>query len=174
MLITPKSAITPEFHSFLNQLRIVRRLDRIIINECHVMLPGSADFQPAMQRLGELIQVRTQLVFLTATLPPTLEQALFKQISHAREAVCLFHAPTTRSNIQYLIWRPEVLVCCGPLDAWIDSEIVQAGIRWLIQTINQGKTVIYANVVSQVVALAEQISYKAYTSQAVDQTGILA
>lgn len=62
----------------------------------------------------------------------------------------------------------------GPPDAWIDSEIVQAGIRWLIQTINRGKTVIYTNMVSQVVALAEQISCEAYTSQAVDQTGILA
>ncbi|KAH3208663.1 hypothetical protein KXV77_009352, partial [Aspergillus fumigatus] len=56
------------------------------------------------------------LVFLTATLPPTLEQALFERIGHAREA---------------------------------------AGIRWLIQTINRAKTVIYANV-------------------AVDRTGILA
>lgn len=52
-----------------------------------------------MQQLSELIQARTQLVFLTATLPPMLEQALFKRISHAREAVRLFRAPTTRSNI---------------------------------------------------------------------------
>lgn len=107
-------------------------------------------------------------------MPPTLEQALFERIGHAREAVCLFRAPTTRSNIRYLVWRPEVLVRRGPPDAWIDSEIVQAGIRWLIQTINRGKTVIYANVVSQVVALAEQIGCEAYTSQAVDRTGILA
>ncbi|KAH2060218.1 hypothetical protein KXW21_003919, partial [Aspergillus fumigatus] len=113
VLVTPESAITPEYYSFLNRLRIVRRLDCIVIDECHVW---------------------TQLVFLTATLPPTLEQALFERIGHAREAV---------------------LVCCGPPDAWIDSEIVQAGIRWLIQTINWGKTVIYANV-------------------AVDRTGILA
>lgn len=174
VLVTPESAITPEFHSFLNRLRIVRRLDRIVIDECHVMLPGSADFRPAMRRLGELIQARTQLVFLTATLPPTLEQALFERIGHAREAVRLFRAPTTRSNIRYLVWRPEVPVRRGPPDAWIDSEIVQAGIRWLIQTINRGKTVIYANVVSQVVALAEQIGCEAYTSQAVDRTGILA
>lgn len=99
VLVTPESAITPEFHSFLNQLRIVRRLDRIVIDECYIMLPRSADFRPAMRRLGKLIQAQTQLVFLTATLPPTLEQALFKQIGHTREVVRLFRAPTTRSNI---------------------------------------------------------------------------
>lgn len=49
--------------------------------------------------LGELIQAQTQLVFLMAILLLMLEQALFKQISHAREVVCLFCAPTTRSNI---------------------------------------------------------------------------
>lgn len=55
VLVTPESAITPEYYSFLNRLRIVRRLDCIVIDECHVMLPGSADFRPAMWRLGELI-----------------------------------------------------------------------------------------------------------------------
>ncbi|GES66457.1 helicase [Aspergillus terreus] len=127
-----------------------------------------------MRRLGELIQARTQLVLLTATLPPTLEPALFERIGHAREAVRVFRAPTTRSNIRYLVWRPAVPVRRGPADAWMDSKIVQAGIRWLIQAINQGKTVIYANVVGQVVALAEQIGCEAYTSQAVDRSGILA
>ncbi|MBZ4040742.1 hypothetical protein, partial [Novilysobacter selenitireducens] len=91
VLVTPESAVTPDFHSFLNRLRMVRRLDRIVIDECHTILqgpgPGSssrstsgsraAEFRPALRRLGELIQARTQLVLLTATLPPTAEQTLF-------------------------------------------------------------------------------------------------
>ena len=132
VLVISESAITPEFHLFLNWLRMVRRLDRIVIDECYVMLPGSADFRPVMRRLGELIQARTQLVLLTAMLPPMLEPALFERIGYAWEAVCVFRAPTTRSNIRYLVWRPAVPVRRGPADAWMDSEIVQAGIRWLI------------------------------------------
>jgi superfamily II DNA helicase RecQ len=38
VLVTPESAVSPDFQMFLNQLRWMRRLDCIVINECHVVL----------------------------------------------------------------------------------------------------------------------------------------
>ncbi|KAH1483427.1 hypothetical protein KXX06_004839, partial [Aspergillus fumigatus] len=37
VLVTPESAVSPDFQTFLNRLRWTRRLDRIMIDECHVV-----------------------------------------------------------------------------------------------------------------------------------------
>ncbi|KAF4310443.1 Helicase [Botryosphaeria dothidea] len=38
VLVTLEAALSDEFMTFLNRLRAMRQLDRIIINECHVVL----------------------------------------------------------------------------------------------------------------------------------------
>ncbi|KAH2976041.1 hypothetical protein KXW58_007568 [Aspergillus fumigatus] len=48
VLVTPESAVSPDFQTFLNQLRWMRRLDHIMINECHVVLNSQGDFRPQM------------------------------------------------------------------------------------------------------------------------------
>lgn len=48
MLVTPESTVSPNFQTFLNQLRWMRRLDHIMINKCHVVLNSQGDFQPQM------------------------------------------------------------------------------------------------------------------------------
>jgi superfamily II DNA helicase RecQ len=48
VLVTPESAVSPDFQMFLNRLRWMRWLDRIVINECHVVLNSQRDFQPQM------------------------------------------------------------------------------------------------------------------------------
>ena len=44
VLVTPESAVTGDFFQFLNRQRLVQRLDRIVIDECHVMLNDWVDF----------------------------------------------------------------------------------------------------------------------------------
>ncbi|EAW22049.1 uncharacterized protein NFIA_024280 [Aspergillus fischeri NRRL 181] len=46
VLVTPESAVSPDFQTFLNWLRWMRRLDHIMINECHVVLNDQRDFRP--------------------------------------------------------------------------------------------------------------------------------
>jgi superfamily II DNA helicase RecQ len=46
VLVTPESAVSPDFQTFLNRLRWMRRLDRIVIDECHVVLNSQRDFRP--------------------------------------------------------------------------------------------------------------------------------
>ncbi|KAH2219344.1 hypothetical protein KXV37_002714 [Aspergillus fumigatus] len=48
VLVTPESAVSPDFQTFLNRLRWMRRLDRIVIDECHVVLNSQGDFRPQM------------------------------------------------------------------------------------------------------------------------------
>jgi hypothetical protein len=51
VLVTPKSTENPDFHIFLNRQRSMRRLDRIIINEYHVILNQQKDFRAVMAQL---------------------------------------------------------------------------------------------------------------------------
>ncbi|PKX96294.1 uncharacterized protein P174DRAFT_509563 [Aspergillus novofumigatus IBT 16806] len=59
MLVTPESAVSPDFQMFLNRLRWTRRLDQIVINECHVVLNSQHNFWPQMAQLGRLVQAHT-------------------------------------------------------------------------------------------------------------------
>jgi superfamily II DNA helicase RecQ len=55
VLVTPESALSEDFMTFLNRQRMMQRLDRIVIDECHIVLNQQADFRPEMQQLGRLI-----------------------------------------------------------------------------------------------------------------------
>ena len=66
VFVTPEAVFTDEFVSFLNRQRDNMRLDRIVIDECHVMLNTSDKFRPRLQQLGQMHQFGAQIVFLTA------------------------------------------------------------------------------------------------------------
>jgi superfamily II DNA helicase RecQ len=54
VLVTPESAITSEFRTFLNRQVTLRRLDRIMIDECHLVLNTSNTFRTQLTQLGRL------------------------------------------------------------------------------------------------------------------------
>lgn len=105
VLVTPESAVGEEFATFLNRLRATRQLDRIIIDECHIVLNQRYTFRKQMQQLGRLVGAGSQMVMLTATLPPSEEDKLFHRMHFDREQVNMFRARTTRTNIAYNVIR---------------------------------------------------------------------
>ncbi|KAF7174556.1 hypothetical protein CNMCM5623_007827 [Aspergillus felis] len=135
VLVTPESAVSPDFQTFLNRLRWTRRLDQIVINECHVAY--------------------TQMVWLTATLPPSMEDKLCRRIKHDQAAVTIYRARTSRPNVAYRVWRPDM-----------------TGDR--IQQATGGKVIIYANIIRQVTAIARVLGCEAYYSEQLDKAGVLA
>ncbi len=48
----------------------MERLNRIVMNECHVMLDSTGGWRTQMLALWNLIKTETQLVYLTATMRP--------------------------------------------------------------------------------------------------------
>jgi superfamily II DNA helicase RecQ len=48
VLVMPESTKNLDFYMFLNRQRLLRRLDRIVIDECHVILNQQKDFCPVM------------------------------------------------------------------------------------------------------------------------------
>ncbi|KAL4981251.1 hypothetical protein BDW68DRAFT_193068 [Aspergillus falconensis] len=94
MLVTPESIENPNFHTFLNRQRLLRRLDWIIIDECHVILNPQKDFRPAMARLGRLASAQTQMFICW--------------IQHQPHEVGIYRAQTSRPNVAYQVFWPRL------------------------------------------------------------------
>ena len=53
---------------------MMRQLDRIVVDECHIVLEANNIWRPQVLKvIKEIGLAETQVVYLTATLPPRLE-----------------------------------------------------------------------------------------------------
>ncbi|KAH7418917.1 P-loop containing nucleoside triphosphate hydrolase protein, partial [Cadophora sp. MPI-SDFR-AT-0126] len=68
VIVTPESAVSKTFGTFLDRLQGLHQLDRFVFDECHTVLDSTPEFRPKMRRLGELVERGVQMVYLTATL----------------------------------------------------------------------------------------------------------
>ena len=174
VLVTPESSEDPDFHTFLNRQRWMRRLDRIVVDECHIILNQQKDFRPAMARLGRLVSARTQMVFLTATLPPSMESTFFQRIQHPAHAVSIYRARTSRGNVAYRVWRP-ILPRQTPreLHQWLATPEVLGYMQQRIQQARGGRVIVYGQTKSQVQAISRELGCEAYHSEVVDRAGVM-
>jgi superfamily II DNA or RNA helicase len=168
VLVTPESAAGEEFATFLNRLRATRQLDRIVIDECHIVLNRRYDFRKDMQKLGKLAAAETQMVMLTATLPPSEEDELIRRVYVERDQVALFRAATARTNVAY-----QVVTVGKAAKKKEVEEIVLRMVRQKLRKHNTGKVVVYGNSVPKVKALAEQLGCDAYHHKAVGKASML-
>ncbi|EYE89895.1 P-loop containing nucleoside triphosphate hydrolase protein, partial [Aspergillus ruber CBS 135680] len=173
VLVTPESAITEDFMTFWNRQRLQHRLDRIVIDECHVMLNRQKDFRPAMAQLGRLTVAQTQMVYLTATLPPTEERHLFDRMRSTPEAVQLCRACTCRTNVAYQVFQPEVDHPCQASYQWVEAPEVITFIHSRVQRARPGKVIIYGPTIPVVLQMAELLECEAYHSKQVDKAGVM-
>jgi superfamily II DNA helicase RecQ len=103
VITTPESAVSQGFMTFLNQLQGACQLDRIVIDECHTILDATDTFRTRMRELGELGKLGVQMLFLTATLPPSVEEEFFQMIKIRMPTADIFRDRTQRKNIAYSV-----------------------------------------------------------------------
>ncbi|RKK72604.1 hypothetical protein BFJ71_g17488, partial [Fusarium oxysporum] len=103
VFVTPESAMTKRFLDFLESRRVMAKVDRVVIDECHTIMEGSLSFRPKLRELGTLALVGVQMIYLTATLPPADEPAFFSLINARHEDVVMIRARTTRRNVAYSV-----------------------------------------------------------------------
>ena len=80
MLITSESVQSDSFADFVNELRARERLNRIIVDECHVVLNDQPNFRPCLRNLHTLNRIKTSMLLLTATLPPVKEARFLRRM----------------------------------------------------------------------------------------------
>lgn len=156
VLVTPESAVSDGFRTFINRLRATQVLDRIVIDECHVVLNEQHNFRQQMQQLGDLMDVEAQMILLTATLPPSKEKELWRRMSFEETKVTLFRARTVRKNVKYQVVKVKD-------DGREEEEgfIVQM-VQRVMRGYAGGKTVVYCNRVRKVKELAEALNCEGY------------
>ncbi|KAJ5863522.1 uncharacterized protein N7529_001349 [Penicillium soppii] len=176
VLVTPESAITEDFMTFLNRQRLGHRLDRIVIDECHVVLNDQSQFRPAMAQLGRLIVAQAQMIYLTATLPPAAEDQLFRRLRTTREKAHMFRARTHRTNVAYRLWQPNVPSRYRNGYDWIERPEIVRFIQdrvWRARCA-AGRVVIYGPTTKIVEHIAQIVGSEAYHSRVLDRPGVLA
>ena len=98
VLVDVEKAVTPAFHAFAKQLLDANRLDRIVIDEAHLILTA-VDYRENLGLLGVLRQIKCPLICLTATLPPSgeldLKQSLFMNTPY------IYRISSDSPNLEY-------------------------------------------------------------------------
>ena len=103
VIVTPESAVSKTFGTFLDRLQGLHLLERFVFDECHTPLDSTAEFRPKMRQLGELIERGVQMVYLTATLPPHTEPEFMNIMRIKADDAHMFRSPTSRPNIAYSV-----------------------------------------------------------------------
>ncbi|KAH7231628.1 P-loop containing nucleoside triphosphate hydrolase protein, partial [Fusarium redolens] len=161
VFVTPESAMTKRFLDFLESRRVMAKVDRIVVDECHTIMEGSLSFRPKLRELGTLALVGVQMIYLTATLPPADEPAFFSLINARHEDVVMIRARTTRGNVVYSV---------RSVPASTVEEAVAAIVEQAMVTIDQkleeypwpAKIIVYCQRVEATEDLAAKLGCDAY------------
>lgn len=160
VIVSAEAACTQGFLEYAQGLVGQQRLDRVVIDECHLTVTAS-DYRPQMAELGWYVrQLRTQSVWLTATLPPTMESEFVEQNKLVRPRV--IRESTNRPNIKYLVsyeTGPGSLVekAAGLIQSfWPRLEIFDH---------SRDKIIIYCRTREEVGELAALLGCPSYTSR---------
>jgi RecQ family ATP-dependent DNA helicase len=156
VMVTSEAAISPSFINFANQLKGTQQLNRIVIDECHVILNDQVDFRPKLREMWRLNWAQVQIVMLTATLPVSMEEIFWERMEVKRLEVSLFRMSTTRTNVQYQIYALE------KIDTEARNLTVIALVKSKLYVYPQGKIVVYCNSVVKANYLADGLDCKAF------------
>ncbi len=148
--------MSDEFRTFINRLRVTQILNRIVIDECHVMLNEQHNFRRQMQQLKDLMNVKVQMILLTATLSLSKEKELWSRMSFEKTKMTLFRARTVRKNVKYQVMKVK------SDDQEKKEEFIVQMIQRVMRDYAEGKIVMYCNSVRKMKKLAKALNCKSY------------
>ena len=154
VLVTPESAVTKAFGRFIDEKKMMRQLDRIVVDECHVVLDSTREWRPQIRQLIEMTEKGVQVVYLTATLPPKNEPEFYEVMGLKEGDVHRFRDSTTRKNVAYSVveYTKEEE----------DEEIRRIVEKKKLQYPAPGQIIVYCKTVKQTQHLAEVLGCSAF------------
>ncbi|KAF4442495.1 hypothetical protein F53441_11726, partial [Fusarium austroafricanum] len=161
LFVTPESAMTKRFLDFLESRRIMAKVDWVVVDECHTIMEGSLLFRPKLRELGTLALIGVQMVYLTATLPPSDELAFFSLINTRHEDVIMVRARTTRSNVAYSVKSVPASTAAGAITAVVEQARVTID-QMLEKYPWPAKVIVYCQRVEATEDLAGKLGCDAY------------
>ena len=125
VLVTPEAAEGKAFRTFLGRQRALGQLDRIVVDECHNILDATDEFRPCFFALKDLVQMRTQLVYLTATLPPDEVHAFCSRTGLHMDDLHVIRDSTSRPNLQYSVVSRRSTEVDGYLRELVEQRLME-------------------------------------------------
>jgi superfamily II DNA helicase RecQ len=74
VLVSAEAASSDDFLQWAADLRVRDRLDRVVIDECHLMFTAANEYRRKLRALVLLRNLGCPFVFLTGTLPPLCQR----------------------------------------------------------------------------------------------------
>lgn len=159
VIVSIEAATSKAFFQYAQGLIAQQKLDRIVIDECHLSVTA-VEYRSAMQHIGELRLLRTQFVYLTATLPPSY-QTEFEQ----RNYLCrptIIRAASHRSNIEYVVLRIPSNSNSLLKQAALEAREIWKAFHYFDQS--KDKILLYTNTLAEAEELAQLLACSSYTS----------
>lgn len=164
IFVTPESAVSKTFRTFVTRLETTCKLDRVVVDEAHYVLDCGPRFRPQVRTLGRVLAGWcTQLVYLTATLPPRDEAEFFQVMRIPRPQLRMFRVSTSRRNIAYRVQT------CDP--AVQQDEVCEVIHRKLQEYPAPGKIIVYSGRITPGEELAAALGCDMYHRHVDDPVG---
>ena len=126
-----------------------------------MILNRSQTFRKNLRRLGDLIEKNTQIVLLTATLPPRYQSDIFDTLYLQSEKASIYRLPSNRSNIRYSVYMNQSM-----------TEILTK-IRDKDSQYSTDRLIVYTRTIDLAKQLAEDLGWPIYHSKSVDKERVL-
>ncbi|KAI7295671.1 hypothetical protein KC343_g82 [Hortaea werneckii] len=156
----PRPRPSKDFIKYTLRLISEQKLDRVVIDGCHLTVTA-AEYRLRMVELTAIRSLRTQFVYLTATLPPSMRVELEERNYLHRPTVV--KAPRNRPNIFYMVRKIDThngsllkQAAIEAKDAWTESGFFDRA---------YDKIVLYVRTCKDADDLAELLGCNAYTAE---------
>ena len=158
VFVSAEAAGSKAFRAYAYKLAATGDLGRIVLDEAHFTVTAS-EYRTAMVDLALIRGVRTQFVYLTATLPPSLQAQFELQNNLVNPKI--IRGSTNRRNLFYMVERvarPGQLLEEGARkakDAWEGSQLLDRA---------RDKIILYVRTKEDAAVLAELLCCSQYTA----------
>jgi superfamily II DNA or RNA helicase len=160
VLVSAEAACTDRFLGYANRLCDKQCLDRIVVDECHLTITAGHYRQSMSQLAWHVRQIRTQTVWLTATLPPVYQEFFIAHNKLVRPYIV--RESTNRRNIRYSVRRQQGLgTLCERASHLVQSYRAQSD---LFRS-QQDRIIIYCPTKALVAELATMLGCLSYTAE---------
>jgi superfamily II DNA helicase RecQ len=160
MIVSIEAASTRDFFKYTQGLVRYQRLDRIVVDKCYLTVTV-AKYRPAIVDIATIRYLRIQFVYMTATLPPSI-QAEFEERNYL---VCpiTIRVSSNRPNIFYIVRKVDTQK--GSL---LEQTATKVRNAWNVSNLfdySRDKIIIYVRIRDEAIQLASILSYESYISK---------
>ncbi|KAI7349578.1 hypothetical protein KC320_g5979 [Hortaea werneckii] len=160
ILVSAEAVSSKQFMKYARRLITEQKLDRIVIDECHLTVTA-AEYRPGIVELTAIRSLRTQFVYLTATLPPSM-RAESEERNYLYQST-MIRAASNRPNIFYMVRKVDAhsgsileQAAVEAKDAWAESGLFDHA---------RDKIILYVRTCQDAEDLAELLCCNAYTAE---------